>query len=113
MKQLNKNLESLPFVKGFNNHMGSAVTSNASIMETILKTAQKKQVFFTDSMTTADSKCKEVAEKLGITIAKRDVFLDNVDNREAIMESLNTGLNIAENKGHAVMIGTCLVIRTG
>lgn len=42
---------------------------------------------------------------LGITIAKRDVFLDNVDNREAIMESINTGLNIAENKGHAVMIG--------
>ena len=100
-----ENLDSLPFVKGFNNHMGSAITSDASIMETILKTAAEKNILFTDSRTTADSKCKEVAEKLGIAIAKRDVFLDNVDNREAIMESINTGLNIAENKGHAVMIG--------
>ncbi len=99
------NLDSLPFVSGFNNHMGSAVTSEPDMVETILKTAKQKQIIFTDSFTTSHSKCKEVSEKLGIAIAKRDVFLDNVDNREAIMESMNTGLNIAENKGHAVMIG--------
>ncbi len=104
-KILSDNLDSLPFVSGFNNHMGSAVTSNAEMMRVILKTAAAKKVIFTDSYTTADSKCKEVAQNLGITIAKRDVFLDNVDNREAIMDAINTGLKIAENKGHAVMIG--------
>lgn len=99
------NIDSIPYVSGLNNHMGSAVTSDPGIVEIILKTAAEKQLIFTDSFTTSRSKCKEVAQKLGITIAKRDVFLDNVDNREAIMESINTGLNIAENKGHAVMIG--------
>ncbi len=100
-----ENLNSLPHVSGFNNHMGSAVTSDFAMVETILQTAAEKNIIFTDSLTTSDSKCKEVAQKLGITIAKRDVFLDNIDNREAIMESINTGLNIAENKGYAVMIG--------
>lgn len=99
------NIKNTPFIEGFNNHMGSAVTSDPEIMETILKTASAEELLFTDSLTTGLSKCKEVAEKLGITIAQRDVFLDNVDNREAIMESMNTGLNIAENKGYAVMIG--------
>ena len=104
-KTLLDNLNSLPYVSGLNNHMGSAVTSEADMMETILKTAAERKLLFTDSFTTSYSKCKEVAQKLGVTIAKRDVFLDNVDNREAIMESINTGLEIAENKGHAVMIG--------
>ena len=102
---LKKNIESTPFIKGLNNHMGSAITSNPEMMEAILKTASDNKLIFTDSLTTGSSSCKEVAEKLGITIAQRDIFLDNVDNREAIMESINSGLNIAENKGYAVMIG--------
>ncbi len=78
--------------------MGSAVTSEADMMKTIIKTAADNKMIFTDSFTTSQSKCKEVAQKLGVTIAKRDVFLDNVDNREAIMESMNTGLEIAEKE---------------
>lgn len=104
-KTLQSNIDSLPFIKGFNNHMGSAVTSDPLMMEVILKTADENNLIFTDSFTTGSSSCKEVAEKIGITIAQRDIFLDNVDNREAIMESINSGLNIAESKGYAVMIG--------
>ncbi len=102
---LNKNIESLPFVRGMNNHMGSAVTADRDMMKTILETVKTRGMIFTDSLTTGESKCKEVAQNLGITIAQRDIFLDNVDNREAIMESISAGQKSAENKGYAVMIG--------
>ncbi|MDX9802028.1 MAG: divergent polysaccharide deacetylase family protein [Spirochaetia bacterium] len=102
---LEKNINSLPGITGVNNHMGSAVTSDERMMDIILKYLQKHSLLFIDSLTTAESVCKKSAAKISFTIAQRDIFLDNVDNREGIMESLNTGRATAENKGYAVMIG--------
>ncbi len=102
---LEKNINSLPSLSGVNNHMGSAITSDIRIMEIILRFLGKHGLIFIDSLTTSDSICLEASENTGLAIAQRDIFLDNVDNREAIMESINQGRQTAENKGYAVMIG--------
>ncbi len=88
-----------------NNHMGSAVTRDRRIMKTVLGFVKDNRLLFIDSLTTPDSVCNEVASILGLAIAQRDIFLDNVDNRESIMEALNQGKTTADNKGYAVMIG--------
>ena len=105
IKILEHNTTSMPGVIGMNNHMGSAVVADERIMKIVYKYLYNKKLFFLDSMTTPDSICKQVAEDGNYPFTKRDVFLDNIDERKAIMESINKGKSIAENKGHAVMIG--------
>jgi len=102
---LRHTINSIPGVRGVNNHMGSAVTADKRIMRIILKYLYDNNLFFIDSMTTHHSVCKKVAIENGFVIMQRDVFLDNVDERRAIMESINIGKSIARNKGYAVMIG--------
>ena len=104
-KTLNDNLDSVPHVVGFNNHMGSAATSDERVMDVVLKVAKKRGLFFVDSFTHAGTVCRKVAKKNGMRIAKRDIFLDNDKSREKIMESFNQGKAVADKNGYAVMIG--------
>ena len=104
-KTLNDNLDSVPHVVGFNNHMGSAATSDERIMDVVLKVAKQRGLFFVDSFTHAGTVCRKVAKKNGMRIAKRDIFLDNDKSREKIMEAFNQGKAIADKNGYAVMIG--------
>ena len=104
-KTLNDNLDSVPHVVGFNNHMGSAATSDERVMDVVLKVAKQRGLFFVDSYTHAGTVCAKVAKKNGMRIAKRDIFLDNDKSREKIMEAFNAGKAIADKNGYAVMIG--------
>ena len=102
---LEHNISSIPGIIGMNNHMGSAITTNERIIKIIFKYLYNKNLFFIDSMTTHDSICKKVAADNGYAIMHRDVFLDNIDEKKAIIESIKIGKSIAKNKGYAVMIG--------
>ena len=102
---LRKNLDSVPHAEGLNNHMGSAATMDLKVMDSVMEVVKKRGIFFIDSFTHSKSVCSEVAEKHGLAIAKRDVFLDNVDTKEKIMEAINQGKETADKKGYAVMIG--------
>ena len=104
-KTLNDNIASVPHVTGFNNHMGSAATSDERVMDVVLKVAKKRGLFFVDSFTHAGSVCAKMAKKNGMTIARRDIFLDNDKSREKMLEAFNEGKAIADKKGYAVMIG--------
>ena len=104
-KTLNDNLDSVPYVVGFNNHMGSAATIDERVMDVVLKVAKERGLFFVDSFTHSGSVCAKVARKNGIRIAKRDIFLDNDKSREKIMEAFKAGKAIADKNGYAVMIG--------
>lgn len=100
-----KNLDSVPHIVGVNNHMGSAATIDRRVMDAVLEVVGERGIFFVDSFTHSKSVCGEIAEKKGLTIVKRDVFLDNIDTKEKIMEAINQGKEIADKKGYAVMIG--------
>jgi polysaccharide deacetylase 2 family uncharacterized protein YibQ len=102
---LERNLAELGPVAGINNHQGSRITMDEELMETVLDTCLRHGIYFLDSRTTADTVAPRVAKSLGIRIGERDVFLDNVQEREAMIRSLNEGLARAEDRGAAVMIG--------
>lgn len=102
---LEKNIAATPGVVGINNHMGSAITADERIMETVFNYLKNKKLLFIDSRTTSDTICIKAAAQTNYRIAQRDVFLDNIDTKDSIMKSIEHGLKIAQKKEYAVMIG--------
>ena len=104
--QLRQNLNSVPYVRGVNNHMGSLLTRHpghmAWLMEAIL---DHGGLFFVDSFTTPDSVAHQVAREYRIPTARRDVFLDNEVSAEAISASFERLKLMARKQGSAVGIG--------
>jgi len=87
-RQIRENLDTIPFVKGVNNHM------------------EARKLFFLDSRTTANTVGYRTAKELGIKTGERDVFLDNNRYDEAeIRENISKLVEIAKNEGKAIGIG--------
>ncbi|NQD36202.1 divergent polysaccharide deacetylase family protein [Permianibacter sp. IMCC34836] len=103
--QLRKNLASIPFVSGFNNHMGSVLTRDPTRMSWLLDEAKTQAVFFIDSRTTSHSIAGTTARRLGVPSIGRDVFLDHDDNPAAIARQFDYLLKLARQRGHALAIG--------
>jgi polysaccharide deacetylase 2 family uncharacterized protein YibQ len=99
------NLDEIGPVTGLNNHQGSRITEDAEIMAIVLAICRERGIVFLDSRTTADTAAPQAARRMGMAIGERDVFLDNVQEREAMVQSLNQGLERALARGAAVMIG--------
>jgi hypothetical protein len=58
-----------------------------------------------DSRTSAQTKAFDIAQAYRIPSLKRDVFLDDVENREAVEMQLNRAIKFAHQRGSAVAIG--------
>jgi polysaccharide deacetylase 2 family uncharacterized protein YibQ len=102
---IERNLDEIGPVAGMNNHQGSRITMDDEIMETVLALCRERGIVFLDSRTTADTAAPQAARRLGMTIGERDIFLDNEQEREAMIRSVSQGLDRANVKGSAVMIG--------
>jgi polysaccharide deacetylase 2 family uncharacterized protein YibQ len=100
-----RNLEELGPVAGMNNHQGSKITGDEELMEIILALCREEGIFFLDSRTTADTVVPRIAQRMGITIGERDVFLDNIQERASMIRYVEDGLRRADQRGAAVMIG--------
>lgn len=98
-------LAATPRITGVNNHQGSKATEDKRFMTVVLKTLRDKGYFFLDSMTTQDSVGKEVARELSLPFLKRDVFLDNERNHEAIQARVDELRTLAKRQGFAIGIG--------
>ena len=103
--QLRKNLASIPFVRGFNNHMGSVLTKDATRMSWLLEEARSQSLFFVDSRTTSHSVAGPTARKLGVPTLGRDIFLDHEDSPAAVERQFDRLLKLARERGHALAIG--------
>ncbi len=95
----------VPFAKGINNHQGSLVTSNRKIMIKILSVVKSKRMFFIDSKTDFDSVAFSIAKKIGVKTAKRDVFLDHIQNYDHSVYQIKRLIKIAKKNGTAIAIG--------
>ena len=104
-RQLEKDLDAVPFIKGVNNHMGSKMTAESSQMYQIFSILKKKGLFFVDSRTSVETLCKPSARLFQIPFAQRDVFLDHLVEVEFIRKQLNELVRIAQLNGYAVGIG--------
>lgn len=102
--QLNQNLTGIPYLKGVNNHMGSKMTASSSQMRQIFTILKKKELFFIDSRTTAETICKSSAKLLKIPFAERDIFIDHILDPKFIRKQLNLLLKSAQENGQAVGI---------
>jgi hypothetical protein len=101
---VDEDLDQLPTIEGVNNHMGSKATADRTLMKLILKKLKKRSLFFVDSMTSRYSVSAALAQEMGLTYGKRDVFLDNISNREAMVKQFVVLAQKAHHKGYAVAI---------
>ena len=102
---LKENLSEIGPVKGLNNHEGSLITQDIIKIGTVLDVADEVGIFFLDSRTTAETKAPQAALERGIQIYERDVFIDDVITRRVMLSEIYRGINIANKKGAAIMIG--------
>jgi polysaccharide deacetylase 2 family uncharacterized protein YibQ len=100
-----RELDQVPFISGVNNHMGSKVTPNETLMVTILQRLKRRNLFFVDSRTTGNSVAYDVARQLEIPAAQRQVFLDNELDESTIRKKLIELFTLAQSRGEA--IGIC------
>ena len=105
IRQLKENLNAVPHVKGVNNHMGSKMTAESSQMYQIFSILKKRDLYFIDSRTSAQTLCKPSARLLQIPFAQRDVFLDHVQEPQFIRKQVKELIRIARRNGYAVGIG--------
>ncbi len=99
-----KNLNALPGVMGVNNHMGSKITGMTPPMYLLFAQLKKRGLFFVDSLTTADSSCMLAARFLQIPFARRDIFIDHVQDPRFIRRQIKRLIRLARAYGEAVGI---------
>lgn len=102
---LRKAMKSVPNAVGVNNHMGSAFTGQQEGMEALLKEVKRQGLFFVDSRTTVLTKGEEIAQRLGVPSASRQVFLDHILEPAFLLKQFNQMKRIAKKNGHVVVIG--------
>lgn len=103
--QLKAMLDSVPGIRGVNNHMGSALTQNRQMMTWVMEELIKRQLYFVDSRTTAKTQAQATAMIMRLPNARRDVFLDNDRDPSAIAAQFEKLLVRAEAQGAAIAIG--------
>jgi len=102
---MQENISSMPFARGVNNHMGSRFTACEREIGEALTEVHKRGLFFIDSLTSSRSVAYEMAKRLHIHTACRNVFLDNVPSDSYIKRQLLKLSRCARQYGHAVGIG--------
>jgi len=102
---LKRNVAEIGPVAGVNNHQGSKITADIEAVETILAFCAENNLVFLDSRTTAETAVPAAALRRGMKIAERDVFIDNEQNRDSMLNYIKSGLAKAKKNGKAVMIG--------
>ncbi len=103
---LEADLADIPHVTGINNHMGSLLTQQPSLMRWLMQAINRRgQLFFVDSRTTTATVAQQAATDNGVPNLRRDVFLDNDPTPAAIAVQFKRLISIARRQGSAVAIG--------
>jgi polysaccharide deacetylase 2 family uncharacterized protein YibQ len=105
LRQLRKDLDAVPFIKGVNNHMGSRFMEDGEKVRLVLRELKKRGLFFLDSRTTAKSTGYHIALELSLRAGERDVFIDNETDAKDINAQEERLIHIALKNGKA--IGIC------
>jgi len=85
--------------------MGSRFTRDAPAMEPVIAELKSRGLLFLDSRTIGDSAGAELARRMGVPNASRDVFLDNEVRADAIADRLSEVEQLARHHGSAIAIG--------
>ncbi len=97
-------MKRFPGAVGANNHMGSEFSEREEQMVVVLQMLKKNNLFFIDSVTSPRSCGFRLAKSGGIPTARRNIFLDNTQERTYILGQLNQAVNYAQKHGSAIAI---------
>jgi polysaccharide deacetylase 2 family uncharacterized protein YibQ len=101
-----KQLKSLyPRAVYYNNHTGSKFTADDESMDKLIQVLKNHNIQFVDSRTTPASVVKQYASKYGMRYIGRNIFLDNIQSKNAIKIQLQKAVEIAKKSGSAIAIG--------
>lgn len=98
-------LAAVPYAKGMNNHMGSRVTQNFEAMKAVLQVVKQRGFFFLDSATSSQSMAYAIARDMGIPSGRNALFLDVVEDEDAVVKRLYRLAARARHEGTAIGIG--------
>ena len=102
---LQSSISSVPYVSGFNNHMGSRLTRSPLWMKKLMQqVALKNSLYFVDSKTTSDSVAMKVARSEGLNSIQRDIFIDHEESKTFIQKQLRKLIRKAKKNGTALAI---------
>ena len=102
---LRRALQSIPYVQGVNNHMGSLLTQQLRAMDWVMKELNRYPLYFVDSRTIASSVAGDVARAYSIPSVTRDIFLDHEQTEEFVDRQFQLLIKRAREKGTAIAIG--------
>ncbi len=106
MRAVHESLASVPHVAGVNNHMGSLLTRHPGAMRWLMEDLTCfNRLYFVDSRTDVRTVARRQARAAGLANAERDVFLDNLQDRDYIREQLQRLIAKARRNGSAIGIG--------
>jgi uncharacterized protein len=103
--RVEKAIESVPYAKGINNHMGSLIVEDERIVKAIVEVAKEHQLYIVDSGTSGRTKFPKVAEELGVPLIRRDVFLDDISSVNYVKKQMTRLANITEKRKRGIAIG--------
>ncbi len=98
-------LNSVPFVVGVNNHMGSKATADLRTMTWVMQELASRGLAFIDSRTTVATVAEDAAHAQGVRTGRRLVFLDNERTPEAVRAQLDEAVFRTRHEGRAIAIG--------
>jgi polysaccharide deacetylase 2 family uncharacterized protein YibQ len=105
LRQLTKDLEAVPNIKGVSNHMGSRLMEDPEKLRIIMKELKRRGLFFLDSRTTPQTMGLQIAESMGVRATERSLFLDHFEDPEEIKTQLEKLAQLSLEKGKAIGIG--------
>jgi uncharacterized protein len=105
LQTLNANLDSVPYARGMNNHMGSLLTRMIEPMAWLMSALHsRKDFYFIDSATAVQSVAERIAHEQAVPSLRRNVFLDNDRSEAAIMKQFVRLVARARRVGIAIGI---------
>lgn len=105
LETLQRDLASVPFVAGVNNHMGSLLTRHPRAMRWLMAGLRRQNLYFIDSRTTDGTVAESTARANLIASGRRHVFLDNEQDGAAVRNGLKLLIEVARRRGSAIGIG--------
>lgn len=104
-KRVRKALATVPQATGMNNHMGSALTVNDTLLAPIFDELKKAGLFFIDSKTNPNTRAFKLAKQMGLSTEINNIFLDNEESAERVQQKMWQLGDLAAAEGAVIAIG--------
>ena len=104
-KQLRQDLNSVPYIRGVNNHMGSLLTRHPGHMTWLMdELSHRGGLYFVDSKTTSKSIADKIAVEHRIPNLSRDFFLDPDHEKNTLRTQFDRFIQKVNQRGYALAI---------